>query len=611
MVMIMNLAQLKQKASGLPLLPGVYIMKDASDKVIYVGKAKKLKNRVSQYFQDTASHSGKTRLMVSKIDHFDVIVCSSEFEALVLECSQIKQYKPKYNILLKDDKGFPYIRIDRKETYPRITVVSKIAHDGAEYYGPFGSRSSTKNLVETIKKTLLLPGCAKIFPRDIGKDRPCLNFHMKRCLGWCQMEDGQQEYLERIDQARQLLSGRYKDVYASIKQKMLAASESLNFEQAAALRDQLLAVESLGTKQLVATDQFTDTDAVGYAEAANKACFAVLHFSRGKLIDKEYEIIDLPDDGVEAVSAFVKQFYLNRGFAPKMVLLPVKMKDGSLFSQMLEQETGRKTKFLVPQRGDKMQIVCLAETNAKEEVEQRVDSNARANRTLELLGKMLNMPAPKRIESFDISNISGTDTVASMVVFMDGKPRKGEYKRFKINDLDRQDDYASMEQVLRRRFNRFLESDEGFSEKPDLLLIDGGVTHAKIAQKVLTELQIQIPVFGMVKDDRHRTRALVTAEGNEIRIDAKQAVFSFIGNIQEETHRFAIDFHKKLRSKRLRYSALDQIEGVGPKRKQDLLKMFKSLSAISEASVTELERILPKQVAENVVRYFEQQKKGE
>ena len=611
MVMTMNLAQLKQKASTLPLLPGVYIMKDATDKVIYVGKAKKLKNRVSQYFQDTASHSGKTRLMVSKVDHFDVIVCSSEFEALVLECSQIKQHKPKYNILLKDDKGFPYIRIDRKETYPRITVASRISHDGAEYYGPFGSRSATKKLVETIHKTLMLPSCTRKFPKDIGKDRPCLNFHMKRCLGWCQIENGKQEYLERIDQARQLLSGRYRDVYAKIKQKMLAASENLNFEQAAALRDQMLAVELLGTKQLVATDNFTDTDVIGYGEFANKACFAILHFSKGKLIDKEYEIIDQPDESAEAISAFVKQFYLSRGFAPKIVLLPVKMQDANLFSQLLEQEFGKKTKFFVPQRGDNMQLIRLAQMNAKEEVERYVDNSTYVNKTLELLGKMLHIPAPKRIESFDISNISGTDTVSGMVVFLDGKSRKGEYKHFKINDLDHQDDYASMEQTLRRRFNRFLRGDQGFTERPNLLLIDGGVAHAKIAEEVLESLQIQIPVFGMVKDDRHRTRALVTANGNEIRIDGQQAVFALIGNIQEETHRFAIDYHKKLRSKRLKYSALDQIEGVGPKRKQDLLKAFKSISAISQASVMELERILPKQVAENVVRYFEKQKKGE
>lgn len=611
MVIYMNLAQLKQKAAALPLLPGVYIMKDTDDRVIYVGKAKKLKNRVSQYFQDTASHSNKTRLMVSKIDHFDVIVCSSEFEALVLECSQIKQHKPKYNILLKDDKGFPYIRIDRKEAYPRITIATKIVHDGAEYYGPFGSRSTTKHLIETIEKTLLLPGCSKKFPRDIGKDRPCLNYHMKRCFGWCQLENGQQNYLERIDQARQLLSGRYKDVYAAIKQRMLTASENLNFEQAAALRDQMLAVESLGTKQLVATDHFTDTDVIGYETSANKACFAVLHFSNGKLIDKEYEILDLPEETEAAISTLVKQYYLSRGFAPKMVLLPIKIQDGSLFSQLLEQEYGKKTKFFVPQRGDNMQLIRLAQTNAKEEAERHADNSARVNKTLELLGKMLHIPSPKRMESYDISNISGTDTVASMVVFIDGKPRKGEYKRFKINNLEHQDDYASMEQVLRRRFIRFVDGDDGFSEKPDLLLIDGGIAHAKIAEDVLSSLQISIPVFGMVKDDRHRTRALVTAEGDEIRIDAQQAVFSLIGNIQEETHRFAIDYHKKLRSKRLRYSALDHIEGIGPKRKQELLKTYKSISALSQASVLELERILPKNVAENVVRYFEKQRKGE
>ena len=600
----MTFEELKEKALSLPYAPGVYIMRNADDKVIYVGKAKKLKNRVSQYFQDTANHSPKTRIMVSHIHHFDVIVAASEFEALVLECSLIKRYSPKYNILLKDDKGYPYLRLNMKDIYPKITLVSRIAEDGAEYFGPYGARSVTHDVMEAINQTLKLPTCSRQFPRDIGKERPCLNYHMNQCAGWCQESMSCVEYRLRMEQARQLLLGNYKQVAAEIRDKMLSAAENLDFELAANLRDRLKAVETLGTKQLVTAGTLADTDVIGYAETETKACFTVLHFSGGNLLDKDYEILSLPDDKAEAVSSLLKQYYLSRGLAPKRLLLPFEIEDAQLFAELLEQRFGRKPKLHIPQRGDNIRLIELANTNAREEAERVTDKEERVSATLTLLGKMLSMDAPKRIESYDISNISGTDIVASMVVFQDGKPKKSEYKKFKLEGLLDQDDYASIHQVLKRRFSHYRAGDKGFDTAPDLLLIDGGINHAAVAVVALQELELEFPVFGMVKDDRHRTRALVTPQGQEIRIDNNQAIFSLIGNIQEETHRFAITYHRQLRSKRLRYSELDGIAGIGPKRKQELLKQFKSLTAIAGASLQELERILPKDAAGAVYRHF-------
>lgn len=604
----MTFDELKEKALTLPYAPGVYIMRDKTDKVIYVGKAKKLKNRVSQYFQDTASHTPKTRLMVSKIHHFDVIVAASEFEALVLECSLIKRYMPKYNILLKDDKGYPYLRLNMKELYPTITLVSKPAEDGADYYGPYGGRAVTHDMVEAIRLTLKLPGCHKQFPRDIGKERPCLNYHMNQCAGWCRPEKTCAEYRQVMLQAKQLLQGNYKAVAEEIRQQMLAAAENLEFELAANLRDRLNAVENLGQKQLVTAGTLADTDVVGYGETEAKACFAVLHFSGGNLLDKEYEVFPRPDDKTEAVSSLLKQFYLSRGLAPKRVLLPFEIDDAELFAQLLEQRYERRPKLHVPQRGDNVRLVELACKNAYEEAQRVTGKEERANATVMLLGKMLGLEDLHRMESFDISNISGTDIVASMVVFQDGRPKKSDYKRFKVEGLDGQDDYGSMRQVLLRRFTHYKAGDTGFSEGPDLLLIDGGVNHAKVAEDVLQELALSFPVFGMVKDDRHRTRALVTAQGREIRIDNNQAVFALIGNIQEETHRFAITYHRQLRSKRLRYSELDGIAGIGPKRKQDLLRQFKSLTAIAQATLPELERLLPKDAALAVYQHFQEKR---
>ena len=603
----MTFEELKEKALSLPLAPGVYIMRDKNDTVIYVGKAKKMKNRVTQYFQDTASHTPKTRLMVSHIHHFDVIVAASEFEALVLECSLIKRHMPKYNILLKDDKGYPYLRLDMGEEYPRITMVAKTQRDGAEYFGPFGSRGVTQAVADAIGEALKLPDCKRQFPRDVGKDRPCLNYHMNRCAGWCQEGRSQKEYRGVIEQARQLLQGNYKATAEGIRKEMLSAAEDLDFELAAALRDRLKAVEQLGQKQLVTAGSLADMDVIGYGETESKACFAVLHFSGGNLLDKEYEVFPVPDDKQEAVSSLLKQFYLSRGSAPKQILLPFALEDGELFSILMEQNSGKRPNLRVPQRGDNAHMVELANKNAQEEAQRLTSQEDRVNATLAMLGKMLTMEAPERIESYDISNISGTDIVGGMVVFQNGKPAKSQYKKFKLEGMAGQDDYGAMRQVLLRRFSHYKAGDKGFEQKPDLLLIDGGITHAATAVDALAQLDLQIPVFGMVKDDRHRTRALVTPQGSEIRIDNNQAIFALVGNIQEEVHRVAIGYHRTLRSKRLRYSQLDEIPGIGPKRKQELLKQFKSLAAISQASLQELQRLLPKDAAAAVYSHFHPQ----
>ncbi|MBQ3251873.1 MAG: excinuclease ABC subunit UvrC [Oscillospiraceae bacterium] len=600
----MHIDQLKDKARSLPYHPGVYLMKDAKDQVIYVGKAKRLKSRVSQYFQDTASHTPKTRHLVSHIDHFDVIIAASEFEALVLECSLIKKYQPKYNILLKDDKGYPYIRLDPREEYPSICLASSIVNDSAEYYGPFGSRSITNELIESIKDILKLPHCSLKFPKDIGKNRPCLHFHMNQCAGWCRTADLREEYQEAINQARMLLRGDYKKLASHIREQMLSAAENLNFEIAAAFRDRLDAIERLSQKQLVATDSFTDVDVIGYGQTETHACFAVLHFCGGNLLDKEYEVFSVPDDPAAAVSALMKQYYLSRGAVPKIIFLPFEIEDSALFEEYVIQNFGIKSRFKVPQRGDNRKMLELANKNASEEAQRITDKEQSAKVVLSKLAGMLGLESVKRIESFDISNISGTDIVASMVVFQDGKPHKAAYKRFKIDDLPGQDDYASMHQVITRRFSRMLQEDAGFLDPPDLLLIDGGINHANVALAALDALNLHFPVFGMVKDDRHKTRALVTPDGREIRIDNQQSIFSLIGRIQEETHRFAITYHKKLRSKRLRYSTLDKIPGIGEKRKELLLKTFGSISSIQLASLSELERILPKDAAYAVFDYF-------
>ena len=607
----MTFEELKDKALSLPYEPGVYLMQDKTGTVIYVGKAKKLKNRVSQYFQDTASHTPKTRKMVSQIDHFDTIVARSEFEALVLECSLIKRHMPKYNILLKDDKGYPYLRVDLAEDYPTMQMVSRITGDKASYFGPFGGRFVTQNVIDTLRLTLKLPGCSKQFPRDLGKERPCLNYHMNNCDGWCQLSRSQKDYHARMEQAVLILQGNYKQVAGELRAQMEAAADKLQFELAASLRDRLRAVESLGEKQLVTAGTMANTDVIGYYQNETRACFAVLHYVNGSLLDKEYEILATADDPKEAVSSLVKQFYLVRGAAPKVILTPFEMEDAELFSALLQQELGKKVLIRMPQRGDNVRLVELAQKNAREEAERITTKAERRTGTLGVLADMLHLPdTPHRMESYDISNLAGTDIVASMVVFQDGKPLKSAYKRFKVEGLTDQDDYASMHQVLLRRLTHYVQQDAGFAERPDVLLIDGGIEHARVAEDVLQTLGLSIPTYGMVKDDRHRTRALVTAAGDEIAIGAVPSVFALIGTIQEETHRFAITYQRTLRSRRMKASGLEDIPGIGEKRRQALLKKFRSVKAISQAGQAELEQVLPVPAAQAVYRHFHPQEGG-
>ena len=603
----MTFDELKEKAHALPLKPGVYIMQDAKNTVIYVGKAKALKNRVSQYFANLASHNEKTRAMVASIDHFDVIVADSEFEALVLESSLIKRHQPHYNILLKDDKGYPYIRLDVKSQYPRFSIATRVSEDGARYFGPYGSRGATQDIVDALLGALRLPTCHKKFPRDIGRERPCLNYHMGLCDGYCRPDMDQSKYREAMDQAVRLLEGQFKEVRADLAAEMELAASDLRFEKAAQLRDRIQAIELLGKRQKVVAGSLADTDVVGYHRGEAKSSFVVLHYVDGDLAAKDMDLMDTPMEGEEGeeVSALVRQYYANRARLPKQILLPCELEDEVSLTRLLSESCGHRVNLVTPQRGAKMDLIKLANKNAVEEVERATSREERQSKLMELLGRMLDLEtSPDRIESYDISNQGADDIVASMVVYVGGKPLKRDYRRFKLKDMEGPDDYASMEQVLTRRFRRYLDGDEKFSDKPDLLLIDGGHEHVKVARRVLETLGLDIPAFGMVKDDRHRTRALVHPDGREIGIQSIPAVFALIGQIQEETHRFAIEYHRQLQAGHVKTSVLDKIPGVGEKRRQQLLKHFKTVKAIKAASLEQLQEVVPKNTAQAVYDYF-------
>ena len=594
---------LREKANNLPLLPGVYIMLDEKNQVIYVGKAKKLKNRVSSYFH--GEHLPKVQAMVDKVADFNVIVAGSEFEALVLENSLIKRHKPHYNILLKDDKGYPFIRMDLREEYPGMSLSNKALKDGARYFGPFGGRSQTRSMISTISKALLLPDCSRKFPRDIGKERPCLNYHMGSCLGWCLRDSDAEEYRRRAMQAAQILEGKGGELMEEIRAQMVQAAEELRFEKAAELRDRLRAVENLANRQRVIATAFADTDAIGFCRGA-KSCFTVLHFVNGDLVGKDTEMMDEPlEEDSEAISDLVRQYYTaHRGGWPKSILLPCKIDDREDLEELLSQCSGRRIYIETPQRGERVRLIESAALNAREEIQRRTTAAQRRSKTLEWLQKTLGLDNfPERIEAFDISNLGSTGIVAAMTVHVDGKPLKKAYRKFRIRDMEMQDDYASMYQAVYRRFRHYAEGDERFAPLPDLLLIDGGDTHAAVAVQAQTDLGLQVPTFGMVKDDRHRTRALISPEGQEIGISQNQAVFALIGGIQEETHRFAIEYQRSLRSESYG-STLDKIPGVGDKRRNELIKYFKSVKAVKEASLEQLKLVVPRNTAQAVYDYF-------
>ena len=602
----MTFDELKEKAHSLPLKPGVYIMQDAKNTVIYVGKAKALKNRVSQYFQDSASHTEKTRAMVSQIDHFDVIIADSEFEALVLECSLIKRHQPRYNILLKDSKGYPYIRLSN-EPYPKFSLASKAAEDGARYFGPYASRHNTQAIIDALRTALRLPSCNKKFPRDIGKERPCLNFHMGKCDGYCRSDEMKEQHDQAMLQAVSLLEGRFKEVQSDLTAEMEQAAEELRFERAAELRDRLRAIELLGKRQKVIAGSLADTDVTGFFRGTAKSCFVVLHYVEGELAAKDFDLFESPveEDEEAVLSSLMREYYVGRTRLPKQILLPCELPDQVPLTRMLSEQVGSRVELVTPQRGAKMDLIKLANQNAREEVERATTREERQNKLLEALGRMLGLEQPpRRMESYDISNQGASDIVASMVVYVDGKPLKRDYRRFKLKDMTGPDDYASMEQVLTRRFRRYLDGDEKFSDKPDLLLIDGGHEHVKVAARVLESMNLSIPAYGMVKDDRHRTRALVHPDGREIGIQAIPAVFALIGQIQEETHRFAIEYHRQLQAGHVKTSVLDKIPGVGEVRRTQLLKHFKSVKAIRAASLEQLREVVPQNTAQAVYQYF-------
>lgn len=606
----MTFEELKEKAHRLPQLPGVYLMHNKDGIVIYVGKAKSLRNRVSQYFADLASHTLKTRRMVSNIDHFETIFASSELDALLLENTLIKKYKPKYNILLKDDKGYPFIRIS-KEPYPKLSVASRRERDGAQYFGPYGGRGTANMAIRLLSETFLLPSCTRKFPRDIGKERPCLQLHMKKCCGLCTGEISPADYQEIIRQCMQVLEGKSGELEEKLQQQMELAAEEMLFEQAAVYRDRIRSIQRLRQSRIAVVTGGADTDALAYAVRGSRACIVRLSYRGGILVDRSKMLLDGLDEGDagDSLESFLQQYYTTLNWAPKTICLSHEIEDQQAMEDYLSDLRGTKCTIQLPQRGEKRREVQLALDNAALELAEAEDVEQRTGKTLQLLQQMLSLEeTPMRMEAYDISNTAGSDPVASMTVFYNGKPFKSAYKKYKIKTAVGGDDYGAMAEVIGRRLDRALEGDESFLPLPDIFLIDGGAGQATVALEELKKRGLNIPLYGMVKDDHHRTRALITAEGQEFGISATPAVFALIGRIQEETHRFAIEYHRTLRSKGMRKSSLEGIPGVGPAREKALLKHFGTIRSIMNADVEQLSAVLPQGVAQAVYDHFKEKR---
>lgn len=608
--------ELKEKALLLPLLPGVYLMKDAQGMIIYIGKAKALKNRVSQYFANLASHTPKTVKMVSQIDEFDTIITGSEFEALLLECALIKKHKPKYNILLKDDKGYPFLRLS-KEEYPRFSIVSRPAEDGARYFGPYAGRSGATKALDAALQTFKLPTCSLKFPRDIGKKRPCLNYHIGRCCAVCSGKVSQQEYARLIGQVCSLLDGKYQGLVSEIEKEMEQAAEQMLFERAAALRDRMRAVQRLGKSQLIFSGALSDLDVIACAVRGSRACVTILNYIGGNLLDKKKEFFDgvSEEDSGDIIEGFIKQYYAMTQRSPRVVLVSHPLEDEEVLVQWLEMLRHGKVYLQRPQRGEKRKQMDLALENARQELELLEKREQKTAKSLDLLAQVLGLPqAPGRVEAYDISNLAGSDPVASMTVLKDGRFFKSAYRKFKIKLARGGDDYGSLAEVIHRRLSRAEQGDQGFLPLPDLMLIDGGQGQVNAVLQVMNSHGSQIPVFGMVKDDHHRTRALVDGQGREFGIRTMPAVFALVGNLQEETHRFAIEYQKNLRSKSVKGSTLAQIPGVGEQRIRALRRAFGSMAAIRQATEQQLADVTNKTVARQIRQYFdqkEQEKQGQ
>ncbi len=621
-----KLSLLRKKAMALPMQPGVYIMKNKDKKIIYIGKAKKLKNRVSQYFGSQNNHSEKVRRMVSNVDDFEYIITDSEFESLILECSLIKQHKPKYNILLKDDKGYSYIRVS-DELWRRIDYVLQKGDDSAQYIGPYTSSFYVKTSVEEAMKIFMLPTCNKKFPDDFKKGRPCLNFHIKQCCAPCTGRVSLKEYNERVDEALAFLQGGSSKTLKKLNESMQDAAERLDFESAARYRDTINAVKRMRDKQKVVNINIDEIDVIAVCISSNKGSATVLRFSDSRMFDKENFIVSDVDDEKVFMSEFLLRYYSMRDDVPKKIALSVNIDDADMIEEWLSQKKGKRVYINVPSKGVQKNLVDMCRENAFEMLAQQQGVTGRQLSVLEELKTMLSLETvPEYIESYDISNLSGEDNVAGMIVYENAKPLKSAYKRFKIKSFDGQDDCASMREVITRRLNEYKKlteisenydgelketenqqsqkTDKGFARLPDLILLDGGKTQVAAVAPIIKEFGLDIPVFGMVKDDNHRTRAIVSTAG-EIALKPNRRVFSFVAGIQDEVHRYAITYNRSKR-KKIFSSSLEKIDGIGQKRAKELLRYFRTLANIKKSTIKELESApgMNHTAALNVYKYF-------
>lgn len=601
--------ELRKKAMALPLQPGVYIMKNKDRKIIYIGKAKKLKNRVSSYFGSHSNHSLKVIRMVENVDDFDYILCDSEFEALVLECSLIKQHQPKYNILLKDDKGYNYIKIT-KEQFPRIRECKQMLDDNATYIGPYTSNFSVKQAVEETLKIFKLPRCNKKFPKDYGKSRPCLNGFMGICSAPCAGRIKQEEYANNVEDAIAFLKGGSVKAVRQMQEQMQELSENLQFEEAAKLRDRIRAIKNLEEKQKVVSINVPEEDVFALVNSNKKACFEVIRFEHGKLTDTEFWLIDSVDDLAQSRFELIERYYSMRERIPSRIAVDGEIADEELLKSFLESKRGKKLEFIHPQKGEHLSIVNMCISNANEHLAQQQGRLGKELATLEELRGLLGLEKlPEYIESYDISHTFGADNVAGMVVFHNGRPMKSAYKRFAIKGFDGQNDVGSMREVLTRRFNHYYNDEEGSTFKilPDLILLDGGEPQVNAVLPVVRSMGLNVPIFGMVKDNKHRTRA-IAVNGGEIEINSHRKVFTLVSSIQEEVHRFAITYHHNKHKKSTLSTSLTKIEGIGDAKAKALLKHFKTVTAIKNASVEELAETdgISKKNAENIFEFYHQ-----
>ena len=609
-----HIVQLRKKALQLPLEPGVYLMRDKQRNIIYIGKAKALKNRVTSYFRGVESHTPKTYKMVSLVEDFDYIITSSEFEALVLECSLIKQHVPKYNILLKDDKGYSYMRI-ASGPYPRITEVKQKQDDAAEYIGPYTSSFVVKQTVDEANKAFMLPTCNRKFPEDFGKGRPCLNFHLKQCIGLCRGKISPEEYRETVSQALDFIRGGGKDIIAFLEQQMEEAAEDLAFEKAARYRDRIRAIGRIGERQRVVFSKIDNLDVIAFVQGQGDTSVVLLRFRGRRMSDKETFLIGQTDDIPAARGEFLSRYYMNNPDLPKTVFLDGEAEDLALIKEVLTQKAGRRVQMHRPQRGEGAKLVEMARLNAAEELARSVGRTNKEMSMLDELTHLLGLEAPPSIiEAYDISNIGSETIVGSMVVFKNARAQKSDYKRFQVKETGGVDDYGAMREVLTRRFARY-ESEKGtgdsFGRLPDLLLMDGGVGHLNVALELLARFGFSIPVFGMVKDDRHRTRALVGREG-ELALNMNRGAFTLVSTIQNEAHRFAIAYSQKKHRISSFELAIRSVPGVGEKRAKALFKHFKTQKAMAAAGVAELCEVpgMSRPVAEKLYAYFREEPPG-